>query len=347
MPEKPTRLFYVDDPRFEDHKAEGSAHPECPERLSALREGLIVPLRDAGAERLKARPASKAELQRAHDVGYIESLKYRLGQGAGYLDGDTFYSQGTAQATFLAAGGAAELGMRLAKSDNAAGVLAVRPPGHHATASRAMGFCLVNNVAVAAHAALQSGIERVAIVDWDVHHGNGTQAIFHEDPRVLFISIHQWPLYPGSGKSEEIGKGAGLGHTVNLPLPAGSSGKDYYACLQQVALPVLRQFRPELVLISAGFDAHADDPLGGMVLQDHDFGALTSSIWRESSGFGCKKLGIVLEGGYDLGALERAGNSVAEALLGTERELDASAPTQRAQEAVDRTRYALAKHWML
>lgn len=344
MRRTPKRLFYVDDSRFKNHKAD-HAHPESPTRLAAIHEGLIVPLRDAGAERLTPRVASEAELLSVHSSEYIEMLRRKLAEGAGHLDADTFFSEGTHQATFLAAGSAAELGVHLATSESAAGVLAIRPPGHHATRTRAMGFCLINNVAVAAHAALQSGIERVAIIDWDVHHGNGTQAIFNADPRVLFISIHQWPLYPGTGKSDEIGDGPGLGYSVNLPLPQGSGGQDYRAAMVQAAFPVLHQFRPELVLISAGFDAHIADPLGGMILHDHDFGALTTAIWKESSGFGCEKLGIVLEGGYDLGALERSGNAVAEALLGRERELDPSAPKPRAQQAIDRTRQALAKHW--
>jgi acetoin utilization deacetylase AcuC-like enzyme len=342
----PERMLYVDDRRFDDHRAP-SAHPESPARLTAIRDGLVAPLQAAGAERLEAREATLQELTRVHSNEHIASLEAGLAHGAGYLDADTYFCPGTRTATWLAAGGAAQLATVLARSENAAGVLALRPPGHHATRTRAMGFCLVNNVAVAAAAALHSGLERVLVVDWDVHHGNGTQAIFETDPRVLMISLHQWPLYPGSGRSDEIGTGGGRGYTANLPLPPRSGGREYRAAFAQVVLPLLRQFRPELVLISSGFDAHADDPLGGMALRDQDFGALTTTLWRESCSIGCSRLGLVLEGGYDLGALERSGHAVAEALLGTPYELDPSAPSVRAQQAIDETRRALAAHWEL
>lgn len=343
----PKRLLFVDDPRFERHVCE-HPHPEAPDRLKAIREGLVVPLRDAGALRIEPRPATSAELLPVHSETYLDTLRAALAQGtAGYLDPDTFFSPGSADAAFLAAGSAAELGAQLARSHNTAAVLAARPPGHHATRTRAMGFCLINNVAVAAAAALASGLQRVAILDWDVHHGNGTQAIFEADSRVLYLSLHQWPLYPGTGRSEEIGREKGLGYTVNLPLPQGSDGADYRAALAQVVFPILHQFRPELVLISAGFDAHVADPLGGMNLRDHDFGALTTAIIKESSAVGCERLGFVLEGGYDLSALEHSGHAMAEALLGAERQLDADTPKARAQQAIDRTRFALARHWKL
>jgi acetoin utilization deacetylase AcuC-like enzyme len=340
----PERLLYVDDRRFDAHRAP-SVHPEAPARLAAIRSGLIAPLRDAGAEQLEARAARPEELLRIHSAEHLAQLERALQEGEGYLDADTFFSAGTREAAWYAAGAACTLGERLAHSAEAAGVLALRPPGHHATRTRAMGFCLVNNVAAAAAAALASGLARVAIVDWDVHHGNGTQAIFEADPRVLMISLHQWPLYPGSGRSEEIGAGPGLGYSVNLPLPPGCGSREYRAALEQVVAPVLRQYRPELVLISAGFDAHADDPLGGMSLRDQDFGALTAALWRESRDLGCRRLGLVLEGGYDLGALERSGDAVARALLGEEFELDASPPGVRAQQAIDATRRALTPHW--
>jgi len=342
----PERLLYVDDHRFDDHLAPGP-HPECPERLTAIRAGLVEPLRLAGAARMMAREPTKAELLRVHAEEHLDALERGLSRGEGNLDADTFFSRGSRECTWLAAGAAAELGTQLAQTDELAGVLALRPPGHHATRTRAMGFCLVNNVAVAAAAALDAGLSRVAIVDWDVHHGNGTQAIFEADPRVLMVSLHQWPLYPGSGRSEEIGVGEGKGFTVNLPLPAGSGGREYRAAMSQVVLPILAQQRPELILVSAGFDAHVDDPLGGMALRDQDFGALTSLLWDHGRALGCKRLGLVLEGGYDLGALERAGNAVAEALLGARSELDPSAPSVRAQQAIDTTRHALSSHWEL
>ncbi|MFT3922758.1 MAG: histone deacetylase [Myxococcales bacterium] len=342
----PVRLLYVDDRRFDDHLAPGP-HPESPARLAAIRAGLIEPLRSAGATLVAAREATTDELSRVHSSTHLAELERGLARGEGYLDADTYFSPGSRAATWLAAGAAAELGTRLAHGTEIGGVLAVRPPGHHATRTRPMGFCLVNNVAVAAAAALEAGLSRVAIVDWDVHHGNGTQAIFEADPRVLMVSLHQWPLYPGSGRSDEIGIGEGRGYTVNLPLPPASGSREYRAAMTQVVLPVLQQYQPELLLISAGFDAHADDPLGGMALRDHDFGAMTSLLWQHAKSAGAGRLGLVLEGGYDLGALERSGQAVADALLGTSRELDPSAPGIRAQQVVDATRVALSSHWDL
>jgi acetoin utilization deacetylase AcuC-like enzyme len=203
-----------------------------------------------------------------------------------------------------------------------------------------MGFCLLNNVAVATASALASSAQRVAILDWDVHHGNGTQAIFESDPRVLFVSLHEWPQYPGTGRSDELGKGDARGNTINLPLPSGSGARDYAAALRSVVLPRLRDFRPDVLLISCGFDAHADDPLGGMQLVDADYGALTTSALEAAAAGGIPRVGVVLEGGYDLGALERASRAVGRALLGEPFELGTGAANARAQAAIDATRRA-------
>jgi acetoin utilization deacetylase AcuC-like enzyme len=339
-------LFCVDDPRFDRHRAEGS-HPERPERLSAIRRGLVTTLREGGAELVTPREASDEELLRVHSDEHVASLESAFAQGAGYLDPDTFFSEGSRAATRLAAGGGAQLGARLMESARIMGVLAGRPPGHHATRTRAMGFCLLNNVAVAAAEALERGAKRVAIVDWDVHHGNGTEAIFEADPRVLFISLHQWPLYPGTGKSRDIGSGAGTGTTINLPLPSASTGADYAQAMRQVVLPALAQFAPDALLVSSGFDAHHNDPLAGMSLQDEDFGAFTSAMWQLAEQLGKARLGIVLEGGYDLGALERASRAVGDALLGKRFELDPGKATPAAQRVIDDTRKALSGHFQL
>ncbi len=342
----PARIYVIDDPRFDAHAAT-TPHPEQPARLGAIRRGLVSALAAGGAARLAPRLASDEELVRVHARDYVDTLERLLQQGSGYIDEDTFISEGSHEAAWLAAGSAALLAQQLLASDSAAGVLAARPPGHHATRTTAMGFCLLNNVAVAAAAALAGGAQRVAILDWDVHHGNGTQAIFEQDPRVLFISLHQWPLYPGTGRSEEIGLGEGRGTTVNLPLPPGAAASEYSAALARVALPVLEQFRPELLLISCGFDAHADDPLGGMRLRDQDYGALTRIVWELAVRIGAPRLGLLLEGGYDLGALERAGREVARALLGTHFELDQGAIASEAERAIDASRRALAASWEL
>jgi acetoin utilization deacetylase AcuC-like enzyme len=342
----PARLYVIDDERFDAH-ASHTPHPERPARLTAVRNGLVSTLRTGGAQLIAPRLASDDELIAVHTPEHVAELKDVLGRGHGHIDEDTFISEGTREATWLAAGGAAVMAEQLLASDSAAFVLAARPPGHHATRTTAMGFCLLNNVAVAAAAALAQGLERVAILDWDVHHGNGTQAIFEHDPRVLFISLHQWPLYPGTGGSAEIGLGDGRGKTVNVPLPQGASARDYAAALKRVVFPVLEQFAPQLMLVSSGFDAHRDDPLGGMQLNDTDYGALTNLTWDLTRRVGANRLGIVLEGGYDLGALERSGHSVAEALLGKRFDLDAGKIGLATESAIDDTRRALASYWAL
>jgi acetoin utilization deacetylase AcuC-like enzyme len=333
-------LLYCDDPRFDAHESP-PGHPERPARLEAVRTGLIVPLAEAGAERVAAREARPEELVAVHTEQHVDHLLRALTGGYGELDADTFFAPGTRHAAWLAAGAAAELGQRLAHATApTAFVLGARPPGHHATRQRAMGFCLLNNVAVAAASALHSGARRVAILDWDVHHGNGTQAIFEADPRVLFISLHEWPQYPGTGRSDEIGQADARGNTVNLPLPSGSQPLDYAAAMRAVVLPRLLDFGADVLLISCGFDAHADDPIGGMRLGDADYGAFTSCALTAAAAHGVPRLGVVLEGGYDLGALERASRCVGRALLGEHFELDAGAAGARAQAVIDATRRA-------
>ena len=341
----PQSLAVIDDERFDAHVAP-VPHPEQPARLGAIRRGLVHPLRRAGAELLKPRFATDQELLRVHSPEHVSEMARALARGTGVVDDDTFIAPGTRDATWLAAGGAALLAERVMASDSNVGVLTARPPGHHATRTRAMGFCLLNNVAVAAASALASGAERVAIVDWDVHHGNGTQAIFENDPRVLFVSLHQFPLYPGTGRSTEIGTGSGVGSTINIPLPEGSGARDYNASFARVVVPAVEQFKPDLLLVSCGFDAHRDDPLGGMKLGDDDYGAFTNLAWELATRVSRGRLGIVLEGGYDLGALERAGESVAEALLGKSYSLDSGAVSVDVERAIDATRRALGGHFL-
>jgi acetoin utilization deacetylase AcuC-like enzyme len=346
MPAKSPVLFCLDDARFDAHRDRGP-HPEQPARLEAVRRGLVDTLRAGGAELLTPREAAEAELLRVHSAAHLALLERMFAEGQGHIDGDTFFGPGSRTAALLAAGAGAQLGERLMAESSAIGVLTARPPGHHATRTRAMGFCLLNNVAVAAAAALARGAERVAILDWDVHHGNGTQAIFEDDPRVLFISLHQSPLYPGTGRSEEIGEGDGRGRTINLPLPGGSVGKDYAAAFRQVVVPALEQFGADVLLVSSGFDAHRDDPLAGMGLSDDDFGAFTREAWQLSERLGKTRLGIVLEGGYDLDALERSSRAVGEALLGKPYELDGGSVALSAQRCIDATRRALSGHFEL
>ena len=226
-------------------------------------------------------------------------------QGGGAIDADTVCVEASYEAALRAAGGTCAMVDALLGGRAVVGAAVHRPPGHHAEAARAMGFCLFNNVAVAArHALAAHAAERVLILDWDVHHGNGTNDIFHGTDEVLFISIHQSPLYPGTGPAADAGSGRGAGFTVNLPVPDGSGDAAFRSLVDHVAVPLVREFAPRLVLISAGFDAHADDPLAGCTVTDDGYAAMAASMRAAAEAVGAP-LGVVLEGGYDLGALSR------------------------------------------
>ncbi|MCD6725672.1 MAG: histone deacetylase [Solirubrobacteraceae bacterium] len=240
-----------------------------------------------------------------HSAAHVARVEALCRSGGGALDPDTIVSAHSCEAARRAAGGAAALVDALL-GGTPVGAALHRPPGHHADATHAMGFCLFNSIAVAARHAIDAhGLERVLVLDWDVHHGNGTNDIFHEDPRVLFASIHQSPLYPGTGRADDSGSGAGAGFTVNLPVPAGSGDALFTALVDHVIVPAALAYEPQLVLVSAGFDAHADDPLGGCAVTERGFAAMAASTRRLAAGLGAP-LGIVLEGGYDLGALTRS-----------------------------------------
>jgi acetoin utilization deacetylase AcuC-like enzyme len=224
------------------------------------------------------------------------------------------------------------------------GLALLRPPGHHAVPDRSMGFCLLNNVALAASAALAAGLSRVAVVDWDVHHGNGTQDAFYDDPRVLMISLHQYPHYPGTGAASEIGRGAGAGATANLALPAGSGADTYGAAFREVVLPLLRNQRPELVLVSAGFDAHARDPLASMQLPNEAYGAMASSLLDLVDELGHHRIAFLLEGGYDLLALKESLAEVTHAIRGKRTSLPEGPIRSQERAAIDATKRSLAPY---
>jgi acetoin utilization deacetylase AcuC-like enzyme len=340
-------IAIVDDARFDAHEDTSGHHPECPERLAAARSGLYAALSQDERSHVPVRAASTPELSRVHDAQYIHGLDARLLRGAGNLDPDTYFGPGTREAAWHAAGGAIDLTRKLLSGEAKRGVALLRPPGHHAVPASSMGFCLLNNIALAASEALAAGYTRVAIVDWDVHHGNGTQDMFYADPRVLFVSLHQFPFYPGTGAAREVGTGAGLGFTANLALPAGSDDAVYGAAFREVVMPLLREYAPEMILVSAGFDAHARDPLASMQLSTATYGAMTSALLDLAESLGHGRVAFFLEGGYDLQALEACMAQLGLGLKGTKRELPEGnlRPVDRA--AIEATKRALALRWQL
>jgi acetoin utilization deacetylase AcuC-like enzyme len=279
------------------------AHPENAGRLVAIDAALeqLDLLRDRPDVPFTA--ASDEALARVHDPRYIEGLREFAAQGGGWLDADTAVSPASFDVAALAAGaGIAAVDASLEARARRGFVLA-RPPGHHATPTRGMGFCLFNTAAVATRHALSRGLERVLIVDWDVHHGNGTQEVFYDTDEVLYCSLHQWPHYPGTGSADERGRGRGEGYTINVPLAAGAGDETYLEVFDRLILPAARAYQPQLVLISAGFDAHAGDPLASMRLSTPVFGAFTRRLLEVADRDAEGRLVAVLEGGYDPQAL--------------------------------------------
>ncbi len=288
-------------------------HPEQPARITAI--GRELSGRDwLGFERVQSGAVARSDLTAVHPEQYVEAIERISSQGGGHLDPDTVTSAGSYQAALHAAGGAVEL-VDLLLDGRADTVFSChRPPGHHALPARAMGFCLFNNVAVAAtHALRVRGLERVLILDWDVHHGNGTNDIFHGSDEVLFISIHESPLYPGTGHAADLGTGDGRGYTVNLPVSAGADDELFRSLVDHVAVPLATAYEPQLVLISSGYDAHRDDPLATCDVTEDGFAEMTRSMRRCCGGLGAP-LGAVLEGGYALDALGRSVAATMEAL---------------------------------
>jgi acetoin utilization deacetylase AcuC-like enzyme len=304
------------DPIYEKHETAWD-HPEAPERIATLIEAFETAGLASQATRLPPRAATVDEVSRAHDPRYVESVLATIGSGAGELaNGDVSVCRQSGDIALQAAGGVlgaldAVLGGTVRNA-----FCGVRPPGHHATADRAMGFCIFNNVAVAArYAQVAHGLERIAILDWDVHHGNGTQDIFYEDRTVLFGSTHQSPWYPGTGAADETGEGRGAGLTVNRPFRAGAGMAEIGGAFRHDFLPAIRQFRPQLILLSAGFDSRAGDPLGEFRLTDDHFAELTRMILDVAADTCDGRLVSVLEGGYSLPGLASAASAHLRELL--------------------------------
>jgi acetoin utilization deacetylase AcuC-like enzyme len=329
------------DPTCIEHDP-GDGHPERPERLrSILRTLNAQPV--AGANFVKPPRATAEELGRVHDPRYVQAILDLNGR-SGSLDADTSISAASVEAALLAAGAAAE-GVRMVLDGKASSAFAlVRPPGHHAVSTRAMGFCLFNNVAVAAAEAHARGLSRVLCVDWDVHHGNGTQDAFYGSDKLLFVSTHQWPLYPGTGSEREVGTGAGAGFTVNAPLPPGCGNDDYAAVFAEALLPIADAYEPELVLISAGFDAHREDPLASMQLEDDGYAMLCGAVKAIADKHCQGRMVLTLEGGYDVDALGRSVRACVQVLAGATAPPLKGTPS-RSTSALRNIVEAQRQHW--
>ncbi len=301
----------VFDQRFRRH-ASPAPHPERPERLAAIESHLAGRGLTERCRRVPARPATDEELLAIHTREHVDAVDDTARRPFTQLDPDTYANSESAEAARLAAGGLIDLVRNVLAGDLGSGFALLRPPGHHAEADRAMGFCLFNNVAVAARSAQRSGAERILIVDWDLHHGNGTQGSFWDDPSVLYVSTHQAPLYPGTGAIEETGGPNAGGRTINVPWPAGRVDADHLEAFDLVLRPVARRFRPDLTLVSAGFDAARGDLLGSQLVSPGGYAAMTARL-RELAG---GRVVLALEGGYELQAISADAASCLETLLG-------------------------------
>lgn len=326
---------YVYDPLYLRH--DEPTHPENSRRLERAMEHL----KETGLlQRLKSVPARDAtvdELAAVHRASYIEQLRAAAEGHVGWLDPDTYIGPYSYAAALRAAGGLLSLTEAVMNDEATNGFALVRPPGHHAVASRAMGFCLFNNVAVAARYALRElGLERVLIVDFDLHHGNGTQHAFYDDSAVLYFSVHQYPYYPGTGHYQETGRGAGTGYTVNVPLPGGVGDCGYEHVFDEILIPVARRFGPQLILGSAGYDAHWSDPLGGMLLSVSGYASMVRKLAALADELCHGRLVLTLEGGYSLEALAACIAATFAVLLGDQEVHDPLGPARRAEQSVDR-----------
>jgi acetoin utilization deacetylase AcuC-like enzyme len=325
-----------------DPRAISPWHPDTPERLRALNAALAA--REWPEWRWReARAASEAQLGLVHPAAHIAMIRELAAAGGGAIDPDTFVSEGSFRAATHAAGAACAMVSALLDGEAQVGFCGIRPAGHHAEAARAMGFCLFNNVAIATeHAIRERGLERVFVLDFDVHHGNGTAEIFRTRDDVLFASIHQWPLYPGTGPLADAGSGDGEGFTINLPVPPGSGEQEWLSLLAHVVLRAARAFEPELVLLSAGFDAHAEDPLANCLLQTDSFARIACLV-RDFAREARIPLGVVLEGGYNVPVLCECAVTTLAALGG-----EGEAPSVDAEDAL--TPHAVAavgRYWSL
>lgn len=297
----------------------GNDHPERPERIQVLLR-LAQALDADHFDLLPPKAASRAEIESCHGADYISLLESTSKINRYALDGDTITCRDSFAVGLLAVGGFLRLLDAIAAGENQNGFALVRPPGHHALRNRAMGFCMFNTVAVGAEYLKRTyAARRILILDWDVHHGNGTQDAFYEDPSVLYISTHQFPYYPGSGAMTETGQGAGEGYTVNIPLPAGCADAEYLRVFNEIVMPCAARFAPEWILVSAGFDPHRRDPLGGMGVTEEGFAAMAGMLLEAADQCSGGRIAFLLEGGYDLAALRNSVAAVLDTLRSREK----------------------------
>jgi acetoin utilization deacetylase AcuC-like enzyme len=340
-------VILVHSDRFAEHQTP-PGHPERPERAEVM-DAVADRWRQRGTEIVAPRAATTEQLARVHDREYLRQISETAGRPR-QLDPDTYTSPESHEIALLAAGAAIDAVERVMGGSHRGAVALVRPPGHHAERDRAMGFCLYNNVAVAAAHARAEGAAKVAIVDYDVHHGNGTQHMFEADPHILYVSTHQYPYYPGTGPAHEVGREAGRGFTVNVPLEVGSVDDDYQLVFERIVAPVVRQFEPDLIIASAGFDAHERDPLGGMRLSTPAFAAMTLTL-RGLAEECCRgRFVSVTEGGYDLQALAASLDAIIEAHAAAVVSAPVSWPSsgraaERGLAALETVRHAHAPYW--
>jgi len=321
---------YVYEPIYLEHTLPG--HPENHERLVAIMDLLKETGTLARLERVPASPISQERLERNHTARYIEEVRRVAERGGGHLDLDTYVAPHSYEAALMSAGGLVNLTEAVLDGAVDNGFALVRPPGHHALAGRGMGFCLFNNVAIAAHYALaERSVGRILIVDFDVHHGNGTQDAFYESPAVLYFSTHQYPYYPGTGHWQDIGRGAGAGYTANVPLRSGVGDVGYGRIFDEILAPLARRYRPRLILVSAGYDAHWADPLAGMLLSITGYAALARRLKALADELCGGKIVFTLEGGYHLQVLAYAVLDTFKGLLGDEGVEDPLGPSPRAE----------------
>jgi len=338
-----TKTGVVVDRAYLKHEP-GEFHPERPERIGVLLD-LAEQLDEQKFELLPPTAATRFEIESCHSSDYVALVESTSKTNQYTLDGDTITCRDSFSVGLLAVGGLLRLLDAIAAADIANGFALVRPPGHHALRNRAMGFCLFNTIAIGArHLKRAHGAKRILIMDWDVHHGNGTQEAFYDDPSVLFISTHQFPFYPGTGAMDEIGVNDGEGCTINVPLPAGCGDAEYLRVFEEIVAPAANKFDPEWILVSAGFDPHRRDPLGGMNVTEEGFGAMAEILLRLAERHADGKIAFLLEGGYDLAALQKSVAAVLNAMQQGTLNDSPSAKSEKIQPLIRRIRQIHEKY---